>query len=558
MLLTFLGVFGVVAVVSLLLPSSYQSTATILIEQQEIPNDLVRTTISSYADQRLQTIQQRVMTRDNLLELVDRFDLYAAKRERMPVEQLLATVADNITMNVIEGEFIDPRRGIPTSATIAFELGFVDRSPEKAFKVANELYTLYSEENLRSRNELVTETSSFLTSEANKLNERVLELEAQLAEFKERHINELPELLDVNWQMLDRSDAELREIERSRRSLEDQVVYLESEMTVLNPYDAIISETGSRLLSPADRLAALQAELAVIQSRYSSDHPDMLRIQSEISSLESEVSSRDQNRALHRELEQARTRLAEIRERYSEDHPDVILLTSQINVLVRKLDQKVDASQVDVEPTNPAYIQLRSKLETARLEMKSLASREQDARRKIRDLEARISRTPGVERTFRELAREYTNASAKFQEVKAKQLEAELAESLERERKGEKFTLIDPPRVPETPVSPNRLLIAVAGLILALGGAFGIGFLSESLDPRVYGAASIEAALGVGPTVSIPVIRNTVDRKQRATRSVLLGTTTVVALCLAVIAFHLWVMPVGTATAILLNRIGGS
>jgi len=542
--------------VTTFLPSRYSSSATILIEQQEIPPDLVRTTISTYADQRLEMIQQRVMTRDTLLGIIKKYDLYPRERDRMPIEELLDEIRGNINIDVVSGQFIDPRRGVPTKATIAFELGFEDKSPEKAFKVANELYTLYYEENLRNRTETARETSTFLEMEAEKLNGQALELEKQLATFKEEHVDELPELLSVNWQMYDRTEEELRELARSRRTLQDQLLMLETDLVSLNPYQGTFSETGARILSPSDRLATLRSELAQIEARYKEDHPDVQRIRMDIASLEQAVDSRQRNRSLAAEIESARAELARIRERYSENHPDVILLSSQIGALAKQLDGKLDETSGDVDASNPAYLQLETRVKTTRLELEALDAREREVRRKRAELAERIARTPKVEQEFREMAREYTNAATKFQEVKAKQLEAELAESLEAERKGEKFTLIEPPQVPETPVSPNRPLIFAIGFVLSLGFAASAVILLELSDSRIYGASAIEAVLGVSPTASIPVIASSSDarRSRRLVVAVLVAAAGLIALALA--AVHFLIVPLDAAVAIVLNRYG--
>lgn len=551
-----LALLAVTLAVATLLPSRYSSSATILIEQQEIPPDLVRTTISTYADQRLEMIQQRVMTRDTLLGIIRKYDLYPDDRDRMPIEELLDEIRSNIKIDVVSGQFIDPRRGVPTNATIAFELGFEDESPEKAFKVANELYTLYYEENLRNRTKTARETSSFLEMESEKLNEQALELEEQLAAFKEEHVDELPELLSVNWQMYDRTEEELRELARTRRTLQDQLMMLETDLVSLNPYQGTYSETGARILSPSDRLATLRSELAQVEARYKDDHPDVQRIRMDIASLEQAVDSRRRNRALNAEIEGARAELARIRERYSDNHPDVILLSSQIEALAKQLDGKLDESTDSVDATNPAYLQLETRIETTKLELEALDAREREVRRKRSELAERIASTPKVEQEFREMAREYTNAAAKFQEVRAKQLEAELAESLEAERKGEKFTLIEPPQVPETPVSPNRTLIFAIGLVLSLGVATGAVILLELMDSRIYGAGAIEAVLGVAPTALIPVIESASEPRQGRRFVVTASAVAAMLAALTLAAVHFLIIPLDAAVAIVLNRYG--
>src|SRR6202453_984553 len=151
---------------AVLLPATYQSAATILIEQQEIPQDLVRSVITSFADQRVQIITQRVMTTQNLLQLIDRYQLYPDIRDKEPREVLLKKMRDDIGMHMISADVIDPRSGRPTQATIAFSVSYQSRSPDLALKVANEITSLYLNENLASRTQLGQQTSTFFSEEA--------------------------------------------------------------------------------------------------------------------------------------------------------------------------------------------------------------------------------------------------------------------------------------------------------------------------------------------------------------------------------------------------------
>src|SRR4030095_3390093 len=118
-LATVVILFLISAAVATLLPSVYRSTATILIEQQEMPADLVRSTISSYADQRIQVISQQVMTRANLMRIVDKYNLYPSYRATKTSEELLERLAKDIKLDVLKADVIDQRSGAKTAVTIA-------------------------------------------------------------------------------------------------------------------------------------------------------------------------------------------------------------------------------------------------------------------------------------------------------------------------------------------------------------------------------------------------------------------------------------------------------
>jgi uncharacterized protein involved in exopolysaccharide biosynthesis len=551
-----LGVLAATVVVTFALPATYESKATMLVEQQEIPPDMVRTTISSYADQRIEMIQQRIKTRDNLMRIIKQFDLYPEKRDKVSSEDLLDTIKRAISLRLVSGEFIDPRRGVPTKATIAFELGFTDKSPEKAFRVANELVTLYQKEDLRNRNAVVKETSAFLAGEAAKLEEEIVEQEVRLAGFKKDHVNELPELLSLNWQLFDRTEAELKEVRRQIGTLESGISFIESDLALLNPYEAIYSETGARILSAADRLAALEADYASARARYLEGHPDLLRLEGDIAGLREQVGVQQRNGKLMEQIEGARAQLAAIRERYSDDHPDVIVLRAQIEALIEQVSQRVDDKLGRVEPTNPAFSQLSTRLATSRLELQSLKEKRQQLDAKRADIESRIAKTPGIEKDYSELARDYRNTSQKFQEVKAKQMEADLAGALEVARKGEKFTLIDPPQVPETPISPMRWLVFLIGVVLALGAGIVTVIGYEVLDPRVFGEKSVYQLVGAMPLGAIPIIRTRAESGGVHKRLIGIVGGGVLLGAIGLAAVNFLVIPLDAAIAIVLSRLG--
>ena len=165
-------IFLIALVAALVWPATYSSKATILIEEQEIPQDLVPSTVTSFAAQQIQVTQQRVMTMDNVNKLIDKFALYdqADPQKRLPKSELAVMFRKNVHLNLISADVIDPRSGRPGQATIAFSLAFDDRNPAAAQKVANELVSLYLNENLRTRSSQAAGASEFLQAEATSLN----------------------------------------------------------------------------------------------------------------------------------------------------------------------------------------------------------------------------------------------------------------------------------------------------------------------------------------------------------------------------------------------------
>jgi uncharacterized protein involved in exopolysaccharide biosynthesis len=555
---TALSVLAVSLSAALLWPATYRSSGTILIEQQELPAELVRSTISSYADQRIQVISQRVMTTENLLRVIQRYDLYPRLRSREPREVLLDRMRKDINFQMISADVIDPRQGIATKANIAFTISYDSDSPEIASRVANELVSLYLDENVKTRRQLSAEAEKFLEGEANDLTKTMEEQQDAIAKFKKEHVNTLPEMAAINSNLLTRAQDELRDIDTQLRSYSQQATYLDAQLAQLSPSSQVYTSTGERVLSPADRLKFLRTEYARMSGIYGPTHPDVVRTKREIDSLEQSVGQVNSSNDLHRQLADAQTQLAAAQQRYSADHPDVVRLKHQVDALTKDIANLPSKPPVPaaVTPDNPAYIQVKSETDATAAERASLVKKRAELQARIGELENRIASSPSVERDYSTLMREYENEQLRYREIRQKQMGAKSAQDLEDEKKGERFTLIDPPLPPEQPASPNRWFLAGFGLVLALVSGLGTVQLLETFDRSVRGRRDLEMLLKVPPLAILPRMLTLKDRalRRRHRRQAL------VAACamgiLAVILVHFFFLPLGVLWQVALRKLG--
>jgi len=544
--LTIATIFVICTAIAYGLPAVYRSSATILIEQQEIPQNLVRSTVTSYADQRIQVISQRVMTTSNLTSIVDKYDLYAAEREDYPMEVILNGMREDISFEMISADVVDPTSGRAEKATIAFSVAFEHRSAAIAQSIANELVTLYLNENLKNRTQMAQEASQFFNDESAKLEARIGELENQIAAFKEVNSTNLPELSNFNMELVARTERDLFEVQRQLDSLHERKIYLESELLQIDPGQGAVSESGERIMSSADRLKVLEVRLVSLSARYAPDHPDLLEVRKEISALKQQTDGGSGRKEIALRLGNAKSSLGSMLDKYSDDHPDVRAATRLVASLEKELaaypEDSASAAFEDT-PDNPAYIMLKAQLEVVNSDLLAVTRKEQDLRSKLDEYEARFMAAPQVERQYRAMLREYESAQIKYQEVVAKQSEAQMAQSLETESMGERFTLIEPPLLPAKPAKPNRRVIFILGVVLSLGGGVGSVAVIDALDSRVYGRRGIERLFGVPPLVVVPRI-DTPEGKARRRRTILysLAGLFVLMVCLLVI-FHNFVRP---------------
>ncbi|NNG02637.1 MAG: lipopolysaccharide biosynthesis protein, partial [Inquilinus sp.] len=236
---TFLVVAGALFVLSLVValswPSTYRSVATILIEDQDVPADLVQPAVTTSAVERIESISQQVMTRANLTAIVEKHDMFVEAREEDRLGPALDGMRRRIKVDTVDVDVVDPRSGRAGRTAIAFTISYDDRNAELTQRVTEELATLFLEQNRRSRSDSATETVVFLTAEAELLSDQIGDLEAQLAAFKEQNVTGLPELADMNLRLLDNTERHLVNIDSQIRALEERRHILEGDLAQVTP-----------------------------------------------------------------------------------------------------------------------------------------------------------------------------------------------------------------------------------------------------------------------------------------------------------------------------------
>jgi polysaccharide chain length determinant protein (PEP-CTERM system associated) len=474
-LAVFLVVFFISTAVAILIPPVYRSTGTIIVEAQGIPDELVASTITSVADERIQLIKQRVMTRDNLLRIINKYDLYSDKRTQLTTSELISFMRSAIGVETIKASGQNRWSG---AQTIAFSVFFEYGNPDLANKTANELVTLFLDENVKTRTQRATETTEFLTQEAEKLKSELEALEQRIATYKQENSHALPEHLDMRLSMIARAESDLRNIETEYKGVQEELRFLDIELAAAQ--SGLISDQIQGTTPARTDLASLNDEYLRIAARYTESHPDI--------------------RALKRKIEALGGVVPNIQ-----------------NDNIQGESTFTDEMEITAEASDLAVNRVLAKIESAKARLDSLLAERLKLQNRIADNEKAVLLTPEVERGLTTLSRDHENARRKYEEIRAKQMSARISESLEGENKAERFTLLEPPLLPDRPIKPNRKKIMAMGLVLSIVGAVGILFLLESIDKRVRGSGSLTSILHDPPLVVIPYLSTNkeVQRKKR-------------------------------------------
>lgn len=498
-----LGVFSLVLVVSvvvaLLIPPVYQSVGTILVESQQIPTEMVKSSETSFADERIEVIKQRVMTRANLLRIIDKYELYKDSKAKLQPSEIVEEMRNDIVVSLLSA---DKGRG-GGKTTIAFKVSFDYRYPDLAHKVTNEIVTLFLDENAKSRTERAAETNEFLMQEAERLKKELEEVENKVATYKQQYANALPEHLELHMGMIQRAESDLRDVEREYKSTQEELRYQEIELEAAKA-GVGSKPTQQQHVSPETELDKLKNELVKASATYKENHPVVKSLKRKIELLEKNLATKpaDASTAISSSVSNA-------------SDPEAALRVEKI----------------------------RAQIESSKARLQSLSQQQASLKSKMGQLEGRVTLSPQIERGLLTLERDYENAKAKYDEIRSKQNNAKIAENLEQENKSERFSLLEAPLMPDKPIKPDRKKMMAMGFFLAIAAAFGLVMLMETLDKRVRGVEFLTSVVGMRPIGIVPYIKTQAELNQNRGRYKYIALGIFIILIIALASVHFLWMP---------------
>ena len=491
--------------VSWLLPTTYESEALILIEQQKVPEQYVVANVSVNLEERLQSMTQQILSRTRLQSIIDQFHLYAPHRRLSRVLQLgdpVEQMRKDIKIDLVQVP------GRPTELT-AFKINYAAGSPELAQQVNNELTSLFINESLKSQQQLSESTTSFLANQLKEASEKLQEQEKLVRAFKAKHLGDLPSQLQSNVEILSGLQAQLQNTQHAIDEAKQQKLYLESQLQ--------------------------QYQLAQRALGQGTDAPSPLE-------------------SLRKELLDLRTRLADERSRHTEDHPDIASIKGKISEkekLIKEIEsdggseQKQDgAASAGAEDTATPVIstplmQLHSQLKANDLEIQNYQRQEKNIESQISAYQARLNLTPDTEQELAEISRGYEESKANYNSLLQKQNQSQLATNLEQRQQGEQFRILDPPSLPDKPKSPNHVLLSLGGLALGCMLGFGLLALRELTNQVIRQEEDFNEIVQARILVLIPHLETRGERRVRVV-SRCLEAATVTAMVILIVAGNLY------------------
>jgi polysaccharide chain length determinant protein (PEP-CTERM system associated) len=466
-------------------PPTYRAETLILVDSQKIPEKFVSATVSAELQDRLATISQTILSNTRLKKIIQNFKLYEKESKTHVEEEILEMMRSDIKITPEKG-FIQNRPG-------AFRVSYEGQNPSLVAEVTNQLGNLFIEENLRAREVQAEGTSDFMKTQLQQAKKGLDEQEAKVSRFKQTYSGELPQQESALAQEMSRLQVQLQGNQDALNRAQQNKISLESALNVAQATEANLK----RLIETVKNWNANKSPLS------SAVQP-----------------------APKKKSEELEEQLANLRVVYRPEHPDVRNLERLLaDVKAREKDQptpteaakEANGHKSEEAPDSPETVRAlsneRERLANLRANLaivnRELQVRQEDNQKildRIGTAQARIQRVPLREQEMMSVTRDYEISKANYQSLLNKIFAADMATDMERNQKSERFTILDPARVPEKPVSPNRPLLGTGGCLLAVALSVAFFLLLEIRKNRLIGEWELPegvAVLGRVPIISL-------------------------------------------------------
>src|SRR5579862_9596430 len=289
MLIVALGLVGgpLAFGVSRFLPDRYKSQTLVLVERPSVPEKIVESLDTEDLSQRLSSMQQQILSRSRLEPIITQFGLYSSDVNKIPMEDLVGRLQKAIEVNPILPMAETSSRQLP-----GFFVNVTMGNPRTAQQVCTAVTSMFIEENLRQRQEGSKNTTDFLVSQLAEAKTNLDEQDAKLAAFKSHYLGSLPDQEQMNLNLLSNMTSQLDAATQALARAQQEKSFAESMLTQqIAAWQA--TQTGRSPETLEQQLAAMQTQLATLQSRYTDDYPDVMKAKNDIVALKKQIAMSD-------------------------------------------------------------------------------------------------------------------------------------------------------------------------------------------------------------------------------------------------------------------------
>ena len=455
--------------ISHLLPNRYKSETLVLIEPPHVSGDLVPQVDITSLGQRLASMQQQILSRSRLEQIVRQTGLGSDPANKESVEKLIDQLQDAIDVTAVRPMLESSAREMP-GFFVSVTLG----DPATAQKVCTAVTSLFIEENSRIQREHAEQTTEFLSTQLTQAKADLDAQDAKLAAFKSHYIGSLPDDEQTNFNLLTSLTSQLDSANQALARAQQDKSFAESMLTQqIATWQA--SQNGQNPDALENQLAAMQTQLANLRLRYTEDYPDVIKAKNDIAQLQ--------------------RRIAEAANTKDAKNPADVIKTPKSSG----------------EP--PQITEWRTQIHTADEIIAEKTKEQATIKKQIETYQSRVQGSPVVEEEYKELTRGYQTALDSYNDLLKKRSESAMSGELSREQQTEQFVVLDPANLPDKPSSPKRPLFALGGLFGGLALGCGITLLLELQDTSLRTERDVEYGLGLPVLAIVPAIEPLMSKK---------------------------------------------
>jgi polysaccharide chain length determinant protein (PEP-CTERM system associated) len=473
------AVLGCVAVfgVALYLPSRYTSQSLILIEGQRVPDAFVQSAVTEDLNARLATMQEQILSRTRLQAIIERYGLFKRDMKGVPLEELARRLRQAIDLTAIKPIVSSRTRD---QVLPGFNISVTLEAPQVAQQVCTEISSMFIEENLRQRERASQGTTDFLQGQLDNAKRSLDEQDAKLATFKQKYMGMLPDEMQTNLNLLSTLNTQLEAVTQALNRAQQDKTYTESLLAQQVSAWEQMNAMKDGIAPPQDtleqQLADLQNRMLAAEARYTSQHPDVIKLKAVMEELRKKIREREADAG--------------------------------------KESSRKSSLSLMTEP--PQIRQLRSQLHMDEEAIRANSAEQERLKQRIKLFESRLQLSPVVEQEFKKSTRDHETALQLYNDLLRKKDQSSMATDLERKQQGEQFRIMDPPSLPEKPTFPNRPLFALAGFGGGLALGVGLAFLCEMQDKAIRNEHDVKFFLGTLPVARIPLVEATGSSRSEA------------------------------------------
>jgi succinoglycan biosynthesis transport protein ExoP len=345
-LIAFVVALSLAAPFSVFLPDIYRGTATVIVESQGNSSSFVRASMPEL-ETRLATIQQEILSRTRLINLISTLNLYPQWRAKMPQDAIVDRLRRDIHM---EFTGTDANRG--PASTIGVKLTYIGLDPQTAAAVPNTLARQYVDENTKLRERETGRMAQFLKAQLDTAGQQLRTKEQALDAFKKSHAGELPDQVSINMMTLQQLSSQL-------------TVNAENQTKARERLDRF-ANNGTALSGGPDELTTLENKLRDLQARYTDQHPAVIEAKAQVAKLEAQQATGGAPRPIAKTDHGASAELAALQREEQMLRAQMGTYDQRIH-LAPQYEQNLEKLESDYKTSKESYDSLRTRYEEAQL-----------------------------------------------------------------------------------------------------------------------------------------------------------------------------------------------